>query len=52
MPIKKGKSRKVISGNVAELVKSGRPQNQAVAIALASARKSKVKTRATSIRKR
>jgi hypothetical protein len=34
MPLKKGKSRKVVSGNVVELVKSGRPQRQAVAIAL------------------
>jgi len=39
VPLKKGKSRKVISRNVSELVHSGKPQNQAVAIALDVARK-------------
>lgn len=33
MPLKKGSSKKVISRNVAELVHSGYPQKQAVAIA-------------------
>jgi hypothetical protein len=33
MPLRKGKSKKVISDNIAELVRSGRPQRQAVAIA-------------------
>jgi len=33
MPLKKGKSRKVFSANVKELMESGRPQKQAVAIA-------------------
>ena len=33
MPLKKGKSKKVLSANIEELVKSGRPQAQAVAIA-------------------
>ena len=41
MPIMKGHSPKVVSGNIKELIKSGRPQKQAVAIALSNARKYK-----------
>jgi len=40
MPVKKGKSQAVISSNIGELVKSGRPQKQAFAIALNAARES------------
>lgn len=39
MPLKKGQSEKVVSENIATLIDEGRPQNQAVAIAMQKAGK-------------
>lgn len=41
MPLKKGKSKAVVSSNIEELVKTGRPQKQAVAIAMNQAGEAK-----------
>lgn len=43
MPLKKGKSQGAISQNISELVKSGRPIKQAIAIAETTARGGKKK---------
>lgn len=40
MPLKSGKSQEAISRNIEELVNSGRPRKQAIAIALDKARES------------
>lgn len=40
MPLAKGKSRKVISGNIKEMRAAGHPQKQAVAAAMRQARES------------
>lgn len=41
MPLKKGKSRKVMSENISELRHSGYPEKQSVAIAYSEAKRSK-----------
>jgi hypothetical protein len=43
MPLKRGSSQKVISGNIRREMKRGRPQKQAIAIAMRSAGKPKPK---------
>lgn len=45
MPLKKGSSKAVVSSNISELVHSGRPQKQAIAIALSEKRRSKRRSR-------
>ena len=41
MPLKRGRSRKTVGDNIRELLTTGRPHKQAVAIALSEARRGK-----------
>jgi len=43
MPLKKGKSQKVISQNISTEIEAGRPRDQAIAIAMSKAGKKRKK---------
>jgi len=47
MPLKRGDSRKTVSSNIRTEIAAGKPQKQAVAIALNTARRSATKPRKT-----
>lgn len=45
MPLKKSKSKKVVSSNIKKELSAGKPRNQAIAIAMSKAGKTKKKKR-------
>jgi hypothetical protein len=45
MPLKKGKSKKVISDNISELRHAGHPEKQSIAIAMSEAGKARKKVK-------
>lgn len=47
-PLKKGSSKKVIGSNIGELIRSGRPKKQSIAIAMNQAGKSRKKQKVKS----
>lgn len=52
MPLKSGSSKKTISKNIAEMIKSGHPKAQAIAAAYSNAGKSTSKKSASKKRKK
>lgn len=52
MPLKKGKSRSTISYNIAEMIRSGHPPDQAAAAAYSIARKAGLKDKKYSKKKK
>jgi hypothetical protein len=52
MPLRRGRSQRVISWNIRELVLSGRPVDQAAAIAYERAGRSRAKKRKSRLRKK
>lgn len=45
MPLKKGRSKKVISSNIKTEMAAGKPQRQAIAIAMSKAKKTRKKSK-------